>query len=72
MPRTRTLAIAGWCYALLIAVFGLSGAVEGLAHGWRELPEHWWSTFAAASVGVALTGLIVTLAVTARGHAEQR
>jgi hypothetical protein len=70
MPRTRTLAIAGWCYALLVAVFALLGAVEGLAHGWRELPEHWWSTFAAASVGVALAGLVTTLATTVSGPAE--
>jgi hypothetical protein len=69
MPNTRTLALGGWAYALVMAVLGLFGAVAGLAEGWRELPQHWWSALAAAGVAVALAGLLLTVTA-ARNRAE--
>ena len=67
MTHMRTLAVTGWAFALVASVVGLFTAVAGLAEGWRELPQHWWSMLAGASVAGAAVGLVLTiLALTGR------
>jgi len=60
--RTRTLAVAGWATAFVLAILDFMGALAGLQNGWRELPQHWWSTLAVAGVLLTTLGLSVTLA----------
>jgi hypothetical protein len=59
--RIRALGLGGWGFALVLAVLGLFRAVGELAHGWWELPFHWWSTLAAVAVLVAAGGFILVL-----------
>jgi hypothetical protein len=62
--RIRGLALGGWGFAFVLALFSLLRAVENLAHGWMELPFHWWSTLAAVAVVVAAGGFASVLALT--------
>ena len=66
MARMRTLAVAGWAFALVTAALGLWTAAAGLADGWRELTQHWWSALAVAGVIGAAVGLALTVVVAGR------